>query len=236
MSKIAAIVLSAGSGSRMKTEIPKQYLPLLGYPVIYYSLKAFEESCVDEIVLVTGEKDISYCQNEIVNKYNFKKVHAIVAGGKERYDSVYEGLKKVKACDYVLIHDGARPILSQDVINRSIETVKKTGACVVGMPVKDTIKMIDDACYAKETPDRSHLWLVQTPQSFSVETILNAYSIMKRKQEEGSKLPTITDDAMLVETMLDKKVKLIEGSYRNIKITTPEDLEVAEIFLKKKLS
>jgi 2-C-methyl-D-erythritol 4-phosphate cytidylyltransferase len=233
MDRCAAIVLSAGTGSRMKSSIPKQYLPINGKPVIYYSLKAFEESEVDEIVLVTGAEDIGFCQTEIVEKYGFQKIKQIVPGGKERYDSVYQGIQALHDADYVLIHDGARPMLTNEIITRSIACVKKENACVVGMPVKDTIKIVGDNAYAAATPDRSSLWLVQTPQSFSLELIRNAYAILQRRQSAGEAVPAITDDAMLVEQMTGARVKLIEGSYQNIKITTPEDLDVAELFLRR---
>jgi 2-C-methyl-D-erythritol 4-phosphate cytidylyltransferase len=233
MDRCAAIVLSAGTGSRMKSSIPKQYLPINGKPVIYYSLKAFEESEVDEIVLVAGAEDIGFCQTEIVEKYGFQKIKQIVPGGKERYDSVYQGIQALHDADYVLIHDGARPMLTNEIITRSIACVKKENACVVGMPVKDTIKIVGDNAYAAATPDRSSLWLVQTPQSFSLGLIRNAYAILQRRQSAGEAVPAITDDAMLVEQMTGARVKLIEGSYQNIKITTPEDLDVAELFLRR---
>jgi 2-C-methyl-D-erythritol 4-phosphate cytidylyltransferase len=233
MGRCAAIVLAAGTGSRMKSDIPKQYLPLDGRPVIYYSLKAFEESAVDEIVLVAGVDDIAFCKNEIVGKYHFHKVTQIVPGGRERYDSVFEGLRALRDVDYVLIHDGARPMLTQDIIARSLVCVKEENACVAGMPVKDTIKVVDDALYASVTPDRSHLWLVQTPQSFSGELLRRAYETLHRRQAAGESIRGITDDAMLVEQMTGVQAKLIEGSYENIKITTPEDLDVADVFLKK---
>lgn len=231
--KYAAIVLSAGSGKRMGSDIPKQYLNIYEKPVIYYSLKAFEESDVSEVILVAGEHDIEYCRTQIVEKYQLAKVKAIVPGGKERYDSVYEGLKAIGQADYVLIHDGARPMLTQEIIRRSLETVKKESACVVGMPVKDTIKVSDENGFSKQTPDRKSLWQVQTPQSFSYPLILAAYEkleweLLKRENE----LPTITDDAMVAEFFMKQKIKLIEGSYENIKITTPEDLLIAESFLK----
>jgi 2-C-methyl-D-erythritol 4-phosphate cytidylyltransferase len=234
MSRFAAIVLSAGTGSRMKSDIPKQYLPLCGKPVICYSLQAFEESAVDEIVLVTGAGDTDFCREEIVEKYGFRKVTQIVPGGKERYDSVYEGIRALRGADYVLIHDGARPMITGDIITRSIESVQQEQACVVGMPVKDTIKISDENAYTSETPDRSRVWQVQTPQSFSYALIVRAYEELHRRQKANEPIPAITDDAMLVERMTGAKVKLIEGSYRNMKITTPEDLDVAEIFLEKK--
>ena len=225
--KVTAIVLAAGSGKRMNSKVHKQYLLINEKPVLYYSLKAFEESSVDDVVLVVGADEIEYCKKEIVECYGFEKVRAIVEGGKERYHSVYEGLKAAEETDYVLIHDGARPFLTQDIIERTILAVVQYCACVVGMPVKDTIKLVDDEVFAKETPDRASTWQVQTPQAFSYELIYDAYARMLAGNEMG-----ITDDAMVIERMTDYKVKLIEGSYRNIKITTPEDLLVAEAYLK----
>lgn len=226
--KVTAIVLAAGSGKRMNTTVHKQYLLIDEKPVLYYSLKAFEDSKVDQIVLVVGSGEIEYCKKEIVQRFAFTKVVAIVEGGKERYHSVYEGLKAAGGTDYVLIHDGARPFLTQDIIERTIAATIQYKACVVGMPVKDTIKIADAEGYAKETPDRATVWQVQTPQAFSYELVYDAYTRMLAGDESG-----ITDDAMVVERMTDYRVKLIEGSYRNIKITTPEDLVMAEAYLKK---
>lgn len=231
MKKYAAIVLSAGSGSRMKSDIPKQYLPLIEKPVIYYSLMAFQNSPVDEIILVSGANDIEYCRKEIVERYGLSKVTRIVAGGKERYDSVYEGLCATDA-EYVLIHDGARPVLTSDMIDRMIQGVENTGACIAAMPVKDTIKLSDEHKQVASTPDRKHLWMVQTPQCFARTLLEESYEILKRKQMAGENVPDITDDAMIVEYATGKKITLVEGAYTNLKITTPEDLAVAEIFLK----
>lgn len=231
MKKYAAIVLSAGNGSRMKSDIPKQYLPLIEKPVIYYSLMAFQNSPVDEIVLVAGANDIEYCRKEIVERYGLSKVTRIVAGGKERYDSVYEGLCATDA-EYVLIHDGARPVLTSHLIDRMIQGVENTGACIAAMPVKDTIKLSDEHKQVASTPDRKHLWMVQTPQCFARTLLEESYEILKCKQKAGEKVPDITDDAMIVEYATGKKITLVEGAYTNLKITTPEDLAVAEIFLK----
>ena len=145
-----AIVLSAGKGNRMHSDIPKQYMDMQGYPVIYYALKAFEESKVDDIILVTGAEDVAFCTKDIVQKYHFTKVKDVVPGGAERYLSVLEGLKKAQNADYVLIHDGARPFITEEIIERGLEKVKETGACVVGMPSKDTIKLSDAEGYVKE--------------------------------------------------------------------------------------
>lgn len=233
-SRFAAVVLSAGRGRRMKSDRPKQYLPINKKPVIYYSLKAFEDSDVSEIVLVTGKDDLTFCREEIVEKYDLQKVKAVIPGGRERYDSVYEGLKAVKNADYVLIHDGARPVLTRDIILRSMETVQRENACVVGMPVKDTIKVVNEENFAETTPDRNRLWLVQTPQTFSYPLIREAYEKLHGQLlSDPEKLPPITDDAMVAEYFLGTKVKMIEGSYENIKVTTPEDLLSVELFLKK---
>lgn len=227
----AAIVLAAGKGSRMKSNVPKQYLSLEGKPVLYYALRAFEESFIDEIVLVTGAGEEVYCQNEIVKKYGFQKVTRVIAGGKERYDSVYRGLCALKGADYVYIHDGARPFVDQDILARAKENVEKYQACAAGMPSKDTIKIINKEGFVEETPQRKSVWTIQTPQVFSYPLIYHAYEKMYQD------MPTIqiTDDAMVVETMLQMPVKLYEGSYNNIKITTPEDLSVAKAFLLREL-
>lgn len=224
--KYAAIVLAAGSGKRMNSQVHKQYLIIQDRPVLYYSLKAFEDSAVDEIVLVVGKGEEEFCRKEIVDKYGISKVKAIVEGGKERYHSVFEGLKQTSDADYVLIHDGARPFVNQDIIRRCMHEVQKYQACVVGMPVKDTIKIADEEGYAKQTPDRKNVWMIQTPQTFSYALIYEAYEEMLKTEDTA-----ITDDAMVLERIKGKKSKLIEGSYRNIKITTPEDLLIANVYL-----
>lgn len=224
--KYTAIVLAAGSGKRMNSKVHKQYLIIQDRPVLYYSLKAFEDSAVDEIVLVVGKGEEEFCRKEIVDKYGISKVKAIVEGGKERYHSVFEGLKQTSDADYVLIHDGARPFVNQDIIRRCMQEVQKYQACVVGMPVKDTIKIADEEGYAKQTPDRKNVWMIQTPQTFSYALIYEAYEEMLKTEDAA-----ITDDAMVLERIKGKKSKLIEGSYRNIKITTPEDLLIANVYL-----
>lgn len=224
--KYAAIVLAAGSGKRMNSQVHKQYLIIQDRPVLYYSLKEFQDSAVDEIVLVVGKGEEKFCRKEIVDKYGISKVKAIVEGGKERYHSVFEGLKQTSDADYVLIHDGARPFVNQDIIRRCMQEVQKYQACVVGMPVKDTIKIADEEGYAKQTPDRKNVWMIQTPQTFSYALIYEAYEEMLKTEDTA-----ITDDAMVLERIKGKKSKLIEGSYRNIKITTPEDLLIANVYL-----
>ena len=226
--KVTAIVLAAGRGKRMESDIQKQYMELLGKPLIYYSLAAFEKSAVDRIVLVTGSGEEEFCRKEIVERFGFRKVSAVVAGGKERYHSVYEGLKAAAGSSYVLIHDGARPCVTTDIIQAAITGAAENGACVIGMPVKDTIKIADEADYAESTPDRNRLWMIQTPQAFSYELVLGAYQRLFENEEYQK---GITDDAMVIETMTSHKVRLIRGSYKNMKVTTPEDMAVVEIFL-----
>ena len=228
--KNTAIILAAGRGRRMQSAVQKQYLLLQGKPVLYYSLKTIETcSFIDEIVLVTQKEEIDYCQKEIVEKYGFRKVTKIVTGGAERYLSVYEGLKQVGDNGCVYIHDGARPFVNEEILERIRDGVVKYQACVAAMPVKDTIKIAGEDAFAKETPNRKYVWMVQTPQAFSSSLIKNAYQKLM-----DQKIDAVTDDAMVLETVEGKKVKLVEGSYRNIKITTPEDLDIAELFLKSK--
>lgn len=226
MAKYTAIVLSAGKGSRMGRSVHKQYLLLCGRPVIYYTLKAFEESPVDEIVLVTGEGEEEYCRKEIVEKYKLNKVTKIVKGGKERYHSVFQGLSACEHTDYVLIHDGARPFIGQEVIRHTMDEVQKKHACIVAVPVKDTIKKVDENGKVEDTPPRKSLYTVQTPQAFSYSLIYDSYQKMIADGRED-----VTDDAMVVEAYGKVPVYVIDGSYRNIKITTPEDLEMAEFML-----
>ncbi|MDO4522082.1 MAG: 2-C-methyl-D-erythritol 4-phosphate cytidylyltransferase [Eubacteriales bacterium] len=229
--KSTAIVLSAGRGKRMKTAVSKQYLLIKGKPVIYYSLKAFQECpFIDEVILVAGEEDIAFCRTEIVEKYNLTKVTQIISGGAERYDSVWCGLKAVQDSAYVYIHDGARPFLDQPILERARTAVEEAGACVVGMPAKDTIKISDPEGFAKCTPPRAFVWQIQTPQVFRYELVYGAYQKLMEALDRGETL-TVTDDAMAVESMTEHRVRLVEGSYANIKITTPEDLKIAELLL-----
>lgn len=228
--KTIAIVLAAGKGSRMKSDVPKQYMELEGHPILYYSLKVFEESFVDEIILVTRESDITYCNKKIINKYGLKKVKKIVAGGKERYQSVYEGLKAIENADYVYIHDGARPFLTKDILKRVQTEVEQSQACVVGVPVKDTIKVLNCERIVEDTPDRRLLWQIQTPQAFSYNLVKSAYEELEQIED---KTQEVTDDAMVVELMKHQPIKVVEGNYTNIKITTPEDLSIGSVIIKQ---
>ena len=231
MGKTVAIVLAAGRGKRMQSDVAKQYMLVKGKPVLYYSLKAFEDSVADEIILVTAESEITYCKEEIVERYGFHKVVKIVAGGKERYHSVYNGLKACEDAEVVLIHDGARPFVDNDIIVRNINMVKEYGACVTGMPVKDTIKIADENGFVKETPRRDLIWMIQTPQTFRYELIKKSYDSFFEKEEENCNRYSVTDDSMMAEIFGGLKVKLVEGSYNNVKITTPEDMMLAETIL-----
>ena len=230
LKKSVGIILAAGSGKRMKRNTPKQFLDINGRPMLYYSLKAFEESPVDSVVLVLAKEYMDECKKNVIDKYHFKKVKYIVEGGAERYDSSYMGLLACRddKYDIVLIHDSGRPMVTVDVITQAINAASSHKACVIAVPTKDTIKIADDKGYCDITPDRKKIWSVQTPQAFDFKICMSAYE--KLMQDDESKLG-ITDDAMVVERMLGVKVKLCMGDYRNIKVTTPEDLDIASVFL-----
>lgn len=228
-----AIVLAAGQGKRMGGKVKKQYLKLAGKPVLYYSLKAFQKSAlIDEMILVTGEDQIEYCRKEIVEKYGFTKVTAVIPGGSERYVSVWKGLQEIKKRGdeggYVFIHDGVRPFVTEEMLERALEAVKKHRACVLAMPVKDTVKVADEEGFVSHTPARRLVWAIQTPQVFEFNLAYEAYAALKASGRTDA-----TDDSMIVESFTDVQVKLVEGSYENIKLTTPEDLEIAETFRKR---
>lgn len=230
--RTAAVVLAAGQGKRMQSGVAKQYLLLKGKPVIWYSLETFEKSPVDEVILVTGKEETDWVREHIVDRYGFKKVRAVVAGGAERYHSVCRGLSALdgqdQRPDLVLIHDGARPLISEEVIRRTIEAAREYGACVASVPVKDTVKIADGDQFAETTLDRSLLWQIQTPQAFRYGLVKGAYDSL---MADPALQKGITDDAMVVERMTNEKVKLVMGDYRNIKVTTPEDMTVAAAFL-----
>jgi len=227
--KCTAIVLAAGQGKRMGTKVQKQYLEILERPVLFYSLDTFQKSdIIDEIILVVGEQQEDYCQREIVEKFHITKVRKIVKGGSERFYSVWNGLQEVQGEGYVFIHDGARPFVSEEIVERVYKEVVEHQACVVGMPVKDTIKVADKDGFVDDTPDRSYLWMIQTPQVFENDLVKRAYTMLFEQEHIQ-----VTDDAMVVEQMLNHKVRLVPGSYENIKITTPEDLEIAEVLVEK---
>ena len=232
-----AIVLAAGQGRRMGGNVSKQYLELAGKPIIYYTLEAFQNSpLIDSIVLVTGPEQMAWCKEELVHKYNLTKVDTITTGGSERYISVWNGLQVIEddmtQADregIVFIHDGVRPFIDEGILSRTMEAAYLYGACVAAMPVKETIKIADENGFVESTPARNRVWGIQTPQVFDFRLAYGAY---QAAMESGR--TDMTDDAMIVESFTDVKVKLVEGSYENIKITTPEDLEIAEVFLRKR--
>ncbi len=227
--KISAVIVAAGMGKRMERNYNKQYIKLEGVPILAHTaIQLQNHPHIDEVVIVVGQGEVEYCRENIVEKNNLQKVKMIVEGGKERYHSVYNGIKAVsEECELVLIHDGARPFVTREIINESIASANTYGCSIVGMPVKDTIKVIDEEGFVKDTPKRDQLWLVQTPQTFKKDLILQAHQ--KREKEDLA----VTDDAMLVEA-LGRRVKMIRGDYENIKITTPEDLEVGRVILKRR--
>lgn len=231
-----AIILAAGRGSRMHSETPKQFLPLDSRPLVWHSLKAFEESETDTIILVTDKDSLHYCEENFLNTGEFKKLKNIVSGGNERCESVYNGLKKISenqdfTYQNVLIHDGARPFITSEMINSMLKELQTKKACIFGMPVKDTIKEADKCNLVKNTPDRKYLWQIQTPQGFSYPEILSSYEQVLN----GSQKEKITDDSMVWELSQKEPVFIMKGSYLNIKITTPEDLLIGEAFLQGEL-
>ncbi len=234
-----AVVLAAGKGSRMGTAVAKQYLTLGDKPIAAYALETFQASpVIDEILLITDPAHIEYGWEELIGSYGITKAAAVSPGGRERYESVWNALRLLHERNsrdeagnlaregYVFIHDGARPFLTDDMIRRAYKDVEKWKACVVGMPVKDTIKQTDADGAVLNTPDRSRIWQAQTPQVFSVPLIMEAF-----RRQMLQDCSHVTDDSMIVEKQMGVKVHMTEGSYTNIKITTPEDLAVAEIIL-----
>ena len=233
--KYTALVMAAGSGTRMHSSVKKQFADLCGMPVVAYSLLAFEKNArISAIVLVVPKGDTDEAL-KICMKYGIHKVRNIVEGSDQRFKSVYNGLKCVpEDTDYVLIHDGVRPLITQDLIDRSLKYVLLTRACVAAVPVTDTIKRANSHGFITDTLDRSTLWSIQTPQSFSFPLIREAYeSLYKTIREYGTDESRITDDAVIVENMTECHVRLIAGVKRNLKITTPEDMIIAQAYLKE---
>lgn len=222
-----AVIVAAGKGKRMGTEISKQFLPLCGKEILTHTVEKFEQSAaIRDIILVTSADALQDVW-DMVQEYGWKKVVSVTEGGKERQDSVYQGLKQLgKDTEIVLIHDGVRPFVTEKIIEESIAVALEMGSCVAGVPAKDTIKVCDGENIAVATPDRSTLWQIQTPQTFRKELILQAYEAARADGFLG------TDDASLAEHS-GYPVKVIMGNYRNIKITTREDLLIGEAFLKE---
>ena len=228
---ISVIVAAAGMSNRMGSKINKQFISIEDKPILAHTLEKFEKcKYIDEIIVVAKEEEIEYCRKEIVKRYNFNKVSKIVRGGKERQDSVYNGILALnEKTDIVLSHDGARPFVKLENIVEGIKGAIEYGACVVGVPVKDTIKFVGNSKTIDETPKRDMLWAAQTPQCFKKDILMEGY--IKAIEDEFIG----TDDSSFVER-LGVNVKMIMGSYENIKITTPEDLILAESILKDKNS
>lgn len=229
MSKVAAIIVAGGSGKRMGMSIKKQFIELDGRAILAHTIEAFNRcKVINEIIVVVGQGDIERVQEDIVNRYSYHKVTQIVEGGQERQDSVYNGLMAVKEeIEYVMIHDGARPFISEEIIEKALKATEEKQATVVAVPVKDTIKVIDKAYKVEDTPIRSRLWSVQTPQSFDKELLIKAYISAKERKL------TVTDDSMIVEAY-GSEVYVVEGEYNNIKITTQEDLVLGQAILMSK--
>ncbi|EQK46593.1 2-C-methyl-D-erythritol 4-phosphate cytidylyltransferase [[Clostridium] bifermentans ATCC 638] len=220
------VIVAAGTGSRMKKDINKQFIKLKNKEIVAHTIEKFYNSeNIDDIVVVIREDEEEYFNKNIKEKYGFTNIK-VAHGGNERQDSVFNGIKMLKKeCEVVLIHDGARPFVTEDIIKRSINKANEHNAIVVGVKVKDTIKVVSDNGNIIDTPNRSYLWAVQTPQVFKYDIIKKAYEDAYNNNYYG------TDDAMLVER-IGYNVKMIEGSYNNIKITTQEDLEFGEQILK----
>lgn len=220
---ISAIILAGGKGKRMNSSISKQFIEIKGKPIIYYTIKKFNENKkVDNIVVVLSQEEIEYFKENILNKYNLK-VDKIVIGGAERQDSVYNGLKSLEnsGTDIVLIHDGARPFISDRIIDDGIEYATIYGACAPGVMPKDTIKIKGKSNFSIDTPNRETLVAIQTPPVFKFREILECHKKVKIDKV------VVTDDTMVVERY-GNKVYLYDGEYTNIKVTTPEDLILGE--------
>ena len=228
-----AVILAAGSGRRMENDTPKQYIELLGKPMMLYSLEVFQASrLIDDIILVVAEGDEEYVNREIVEANHLGKVRKVVPGGRERCDSVWNALTELtERSSYVLIHDSARPMITEDVIERVLAGAKEHGGAVAGMPMKDTVKLRNSRGFTLDTltMPRNAVWMIQTPQGFRTDLICEAYRIWK---SEGGNTRGITDDAMMWEIYLNRPVKIVEGDYANLKVTTPEDKILAECLIR----
>ncbi|KJS22799.1 MAG: hypothetical protein VR72_04575 [Clostridiaceae bacterium BRH_c20a] len=227
--KTVAVIVAAGQGSRMGTKVNKQYLNLMDKPILVHTLEVFEKHpLIDGIIVVSRQDEVNFCYQEIVKPYHFNKVLEVVVGGKERQDSVFEGLKALPVqCELVVVHDGARPLIAQNIISEAIALAQEKEAAIVAVPVKDTIKRVISGA-VRETIPRGEIWAVQTPQVFNRELLLKAYQFAYEQGICG------TDDASLIE-LIGKDVRVVLGSYENIKITTPEDLDIGNAILARRL-
>ncbi|MFH1452692.1 MAG: 2-C-methyl-D-erythritol 4-phosphate cytidylyltransferase [Armatimonadota bacterium] len=225
--KITAIITAAGQSRRMKSSVNKLLIKVKGVPLLAYTIACFQKNKYIDEIIITSSKDSIKKYKEIVKKNKFSKVTKIIQGGATRFKSVYNALKEASGAGYVLIHDGARPLISQEVLNRTILALKKYKAVMAGVAPKDTIKEVNGKLFINKTIDRDKIYLAQTPQAFKTSLILEAYGKAPRAGKG------ITDDARTAE-VLGVKVKIVEGSYENIKITTPEDLIIAEAILRNR--
>ena len=247
--RCTAVVLAGGSGSRMKSNVAKQFMQLGGKPLLWYSLQVVQQSeIIDDCILVVGGvsgqgnlEAMEYARREILERYGFTKVTAVVEGGTERCWSVENAMALLRSRSldeeerhgYVFIHDSARPFITEEIIRRTYDAVQQYHACVAAMPSKDTVKLATLEGFADSTPDRNLVWNIQTPQVFDRTLITDVYRRLWETYYGKSDAVPVTDDASVVEQFSTVKVKLVEGSYKNIKITTPEDIKVAEVFLKE---
>jgi len=222
---VSAVIVSAGKGIRMNDTVRKQYLPLAGRPILSRTLALFQEcNLINKIILVVPENDFGFCQEKIIPPRHEKNVK-LVSGGEKRQDSVYNGLLAVDLKKgIVVIHDGVRPLINNEMLELCINGAKEEGACILGIPVQDTVKQVRSSGRIIKTLERDTLWLAQTPQAFQYEILRKAHDNARAKGFAG------TDDAFIVEQM-GKHVKIIKGSKNNIKITTREDLKLAEVML-----
>jgi len=229
MSRVTALIPAAGMGKRMGKATAKQFLPLGDKPMLSHTLLVFQRSSeIDEIIPILSEEDMEMCLKDVIEAFHITKVRTLVVGGRERQDSVYNGLKKVeKDASVVLVHDGVRPFVTQEMIRECVEAARQGDCVAVGVPLKDTIKEVDKGGIVRRTLERSRLWAIQTPQAFPLSVLRQAYDESYKKKVFG------TDDATLVERA-GNNVRVIMGSYENIKITTPEDLILAEEILKRR--
>ncbi|WP_438449172.1 2-C-methyl-D-erythritol 4-phosphate cytidylyltransferase [Gorillibacterium sp. sgz5001074] len=228
MGQVGVVVVAAGRGTRMGGAVSKQYLPLAGKPVLVHTLEAFEAmEAVDTVVLVIGAGDEERCRN-YVDQYGLSKVTAVLTGGPERQSSVYLGLQALDPeVEWVLVHDGVRPFITERDTLACLEGARTYGAAVLAVPAKDTVKIVGAGGRIESTPDRKTVWAIHTPQGFRLSELLAAHELAEREGYLG------TDDAMLMEHA-GQPVYVVEGSYGNIKLTTPEDLEWAEFRLKQR--
>jgi len=224
--KIYGVMVAAGKGQRMTANTAKQYLLLQAKPIILHSLLIFDYcELIDDIICVVPADDLPYVYNDVLKRHNFKKKITLIAGGYNRQESVYNGLKAISGqADIVAIHDGVRPLLTKEILEVGVTASLMYGAAVVGMPVKETVKEVDEENFILSTPNREDLWIAHTPQVFKYDLIMNAH----RKALEENFIGT--DDSSLVERM-GVRVIMVKGCYRNIKITTSEDLFIADALM-----